>query len=326
MPKDETDTATPEVETEVDADTDGAEADAFKAAADEQEASMADEPDKGEDDAKDDAKDDGKGKGEDEESDDAGAKPGDAAKKSDAKPDDDEDDGPAAKRLAELADATDEAPASRPAAKPDDDTEKPAAKPTAPAKPAAKADDDTVLEWEDPDTHETVKRPVAEWEKEFSDFAGYVAHKAAAIADERIAATREQSDQLEQRLVGMQFDFQLSKKYPDWRDHATENSDFRKWLETRPDSQKQLYHGGGVPGAIALLDAFTEHRDAAQRKADTAAEKAKKEKARKDGLHGDSLAGATSRSVDDDGTSDAADEFNKEAARLEREERRAKPI
>jgi hypothetical protein len=311
MPKDETDTATPEVETEVDADTDGAEADAFKAAADEQEASMADEPDKGEDDAKD----DGKGKGEDEESDDAGAKP-----------DDDEDDGPAAKRLAELADATDEAPAARPAAKPDDDTEKPAAKPAAQAKPAAKADDDTVLEWEDPDTHETVKRPVAEWEKEFSDFAGYVAHKAAAIADERIAATREQSDQLEQRLVGMQFDFQLSKKYPDWRDHATENSDFRKWLATRPDSQKQLYQSGGVPGATALLDAFTEHRDAAQRKADAAAEKAKKEKARKDGLHGDSLAGATSRSVDDDGTSDAADEFNKEAARLEREERRAKPI
>jgi hypothetical protein len=261
--------------------------------------------------------------------------PADKAKKEPAAPapDADDENDPAFKRLAETSGrAKKDAPAPAPADKPDEQPppeRKPDPAPRKPA-PAAKTDpgEPVKLKWKDPDTDSDVEMTADEWEKQFPDFAGYVGHKARALASETIAQMRESGEiadasvvqHLQTELVRLQFDVGISRSHPDWREHADPKSDFRtKWLEGRPAEDKKLFTDGGVRGAVALLDAYKAHRAKAEKRAAAAKAAAEADKGRRDGLHGDSLSGASR--IPDAASADAADMFDKESARLEAEER-----
>jgi len=261
-----------------------------------------------------------------------------------------EEQGPAAKRLAELASKGAEGagegdgkPAGEPAAKPKppvngDGKPKPAAE-----APAAKAsgDDrfaalyDSVLKdeslankkvsYKDPDSGQQVEMSVAEYVKEYPDFAATAVAMAETVAEARIRERIESGDLVDgqqlnamrAQLINLQFDIQVSKKHPDWRE-VVNAKEFKAWVETRPKAEKALMTSRKTEDAYAILDAFKEHRDSAVRKAEAAKADQAKAKKRRDDLHGSSLEAAGGRETGLAAASQDADEaFAAEADKLD---------
>jgi len=285
------------------------------------------------------------------------------AKKPDAKPDDDDDapvkddaakptakpkaekpaedaddeEDPAFKKLAEVSGRKkkpDAAPAVKDDAKPPaDDESPPAPKKDAPAPKKDDAHQKTKLRWKDPDTENDVEMDPEEWEKQFPDFAGYVQHKAEALARDAVKALRESGEivdstvvkDLQAQVVSMGFDMTVSRVHADWKEHAKPDSEFRtKWLERRPAEDKALFFNGGVSGAIALLDAYKAHKAAVAKRAAEGKSKQTAEHARTNDLHGNSLAGAGVRQAESQETVDAVTAFEREADALDARDRRSR--
>lgn len=245
-----------------------------------------------------------------------------AVEKPEAKAESEDEPGPATKRLMELA-----------GKKPDAVTEKAEAEPVAKVEDKAEPEQKTAetkeptsgrkFKYVDPDTKAEIETTTDDWAQQFPDFAAFEEARLQERIERGEVVAGPKYDELKEFTLSLHnelFDEVLSDRWPNWREIGTDpKSEFRVWLAAQDKPTQAMLRSTRVRDAKGLLSAWEEQRERSKAKAEASRVAAEADKKRRDGLHGDTLAGGGAR---DAGTGDIADAFDSEAEKLDRQERK----